>query len=140
MLPETQYIFVGSSLALMVLGLLFYIEDTRGVRFMAGLRRRADALVDWCVVRWHIVLLRIGDGTGRIGIHFLLHHLLRIGRILSHWLDEQLRILQRRNRRIARTLHAARTESHLTAIATHKHQTALSQEEKQKLKEQSLEG
>lgn len=133
-------LLVGSSTGLLVLGLLFYVEERRGVRFAGRVRGFLDGVVDWCIVRWHTLLLYVGGGAGRVGFHFLVHHVLSVARAGSRWLEQQLVRLQRRNRRIVRSVQAARTESHLTAIKAHKHATALSEQEKQDLRDRTLQG
>ncbi|MAZ30005.1 hypothetical protein CL655_01850 [bacterium] len=135
-----ETIIVGSGAGVVALALLFYVETARGRRFGEGVRRSLDAVVDWCIVRWHTLMLYIGSGAGRVGLHYLLHRLLRSCAAGLERLRTLVERLQRRNRRIARSVQAARTESHLTAIAEHKHATALSETEKAALKEKSLEG
>jgi hypothetical protein len=85
-------------------------------------------------------MLYTGSGAARVGWHYVLHKTLRGCGVFLQWLQAQVEYWRRRNRRIARTVQAARTESHLTAIAEHKHATALSEEEKVNLKEKTLAG
>mgnify|MGYP007077406948 CR=1 FL=1 len=134
------WVLVGGSVGSVFLMLLFYVEERRGVRFLDSLRNRLDRATDWTIVRWHTLMLYLGGGAGRVGFHYAMHHLLGFARGVARQLEQQLVRLQRRNKRVVRSVQAARTESHLTAIAEHKHATALSEDEKKDLKERSLEG
>lgn len=133
-------ITIGSGVSAFVLTLLFYIERVRGRRLGEGVRSWLDAMTDTATVRWHTMLLYTGQGSGRVGVHYLLHRCLGIAGSGTQALHGRIEGLKRRNRRVARSVQAARVESHLTAIAAHKHDTALSEEEKSELKERSLAG
>ena len=139
-MSSVLWILVGSSAGSFFLGLLFYLEERRDARVADRVRTRMDAGVDWLIVRWHTAMLYVGGGAGRVGFHFVLHHVFSLARAGARWLERQFIRLQRRNRRVVRSVQAAREESHLTAIAAHKHATALSEVEKNDLKNRTLEG
>ena len=127
-------------MGVLLLALLFAVEDRHGRRFASSLRDLLDRAIDRGIVAWHTLMLYTGSGAGRVGLHYLLHRFLRgCGHVLQ-WLHDRVEYWRRRNRRIARTVQAVRTESHLSAIAEHKQTTALSEEEKLDLKEKTLAG
>jgi Mg2+/Co2+ transporter CorB len=76
----------------------------------------------------------------RVGLHLLIHRLLRLIMLVLRIIQSLLERWLRRNKEIARSVQVARTESHLSAIAEHKHSNALSEAEKQALKDRSLLG
>lgn len=135
-----EWTSIGSGASIAMLALLFSIERARGSRLAAPVRQRLDTITDWCIVRWHTIMLYIGSGAARVGLHYVLHRILRGTLYLLDALRSRTQRWQRRNRRIARTVQAARAESHLTAITQHKHATALSDSEKEALKEKSITG
>jgi hypothetical protein len=136
----TVLTFAMSGVGIFFLALLFAIENRRQQRFAARTRTALDRLTDRIIVGWHTLMLYTGSGAGRVGLHYVMHRILRGCGALLEWLYRRVEYWRRRNRRIARTVQAARTESHLTAIAEHKHATALSEQEKTSLKEKSLAG
>lgn len=130
----------SSGAGIIFLALLFAFEARRGSRVASPIRDWLDSVADKSIVLWHTSMLYVGSGAARVGLHYLLHRVLRVcGRCLQ-WLYERVEYWRRRNRRIARTVQAARTETHLTAIVEHKHATALTEKQKIKLKAQRLEG
>jgi hypothetical protein len=139
-MTTVELTLLGSAVTALLLISLFAIEGRRGSRYMAGVRSWLDARVDSGIVLWHRAQLLIGSGAGRVGLHYLLHRILGWGVAGLEVARNRFEYWQRRNRRIARTVQAVRTETHLTAIAEHKHATALSEDEKTALKERSLEG
>lgn len=125
---------------MIILALLFALENRRGRRFLLPVRQWLDRVTDRGIVLWHTALLYVGSGAGRVGLHYLVHRLLRACGLFLQWLYSRVEYWRRRNRRIARTVQAARTETHLTAIAEHKQSTALTEAEKINLKEKTLAG
>ncbi|HMA78438.1 MAG TPA: hypothetical protein VKP88_04905 [Candidatus Paceibacterota bacterium] len=136
----TVLIFAISGAGVFSLALLFAFEQRRGQRLGEPGRAALDRLADRAIVGWHTLMLYIGSGAARVGLHYVMHRVLRTCAGLLAWLHERVEYWRRRNRRIARTVQAARTDSHLSAIAEHKHATALSDEEKTSLKEKTLAG
>ncbi len=131
---------LGSGVVSALLLLLFSLEAHRGRRFAPTLRHRLDRLTEHAIGWWQAHRIYLGGGAARIGLHYAVHYGLGLARYLVRSCEQKILSWQRRNRRIVRSVQAARRESHLTAIAEHKQIHALSEDEKKDLKERSLEG
>lgn len=139
-MPAVQLICISSASALAVLWLLFFVEDRREQRFFERLRSWLDRGVDRCIILWHSSLLYVGGGAVRVWLHYAFHQILRVARFFLTKLTVWVERLQRRNRRVVRSVQTIRSETHLAEINAHRQATALTPEEKQALKERSLEG
>lgn len=131
-------LLLGSVSSLIILIGLFTYEDRRGGRVLEKIRTALDKVVDAVVVRWHTVMLYIGGGAGRVWLHYGLHRMLGFFVAVLRHGEASISRLQKRNRKIVRTVQKTRTESHLSAIAAHREATALSETEKKKLKDRSI--
>jgi len=119
---------------------LYTFEDRRQRRFGSGLRLALDAVTTRVVRQTRRHLVELTTYSGRIGLHYVLHHLLRKATLVAKWLAAYLHALQQRNHQIARSARVARANTHLSAIATHKKATALSNVDRIDRKEKSLAG
>ena len=78
---------------------------------------------------WHPYVER---GFFRLLLHYFMHGFLRRILNLIRRLEEKIERLMRQNRQVAKAIDAEKRQSHLTAIAEHKIETALSDREKQR--------
>jgi len=128
-------ILIGSTITLVILTGVFRVEDARGRRLFLG---RVRAFIDEVMLRWfgthHVWVQHLGRGFFRLLFHYFAHGVLNQVLKLVHWLETKLEVLIRQNRQVAKAIGAEKRETHLTAIAEHKAQTALTEREKQKLK------
>ena len=139
---ELSLSIVGSSAALLAaLGLLFHVEFTRGERIvLSGVR----GWLDRAVSLWWLGCARVGNwlgvGTARIVIHFVIHSVLAGCLRILEFFQQRIMHLQRRNRSVVKSIKTEKQSSHLDSIAEHKESVSLSDVEKRKLREESLEG
>ena len=123
-----------------VLAIIFAIEDRRGAVFLPRVRAGADRLVTTIGSWWARILHHVANGSVRLMFHYLVHRTLtlltRVFSGASHYFEQ----LKRRNKRIARTVQKERFDSHLSLIAAHKKEQALTKREREVLRERSLEG
>lgn len=132
-------IVVVSGVALAALALLFRIEQKRERRFAEGLRRRLDRLVEWLSKRWQRLLVICGSGT--LWRHVRNMHRVATKAILRgvRFLEAFFSQLERRQRRTASLRASQHADEHLKAMSAHKRDTALSDEERARLRDEMLE-
>jgi hypothetical protein len=127
------YILIGSTITLVIMTGVFRLEDARGkLLFFASVRRAFTRGITQMLERyigWHPY---VGRGFFRLLLHYFAHGFLR--RVLNgiRRLEERVERLMRQNRQVAKSIDAEKRQSHLTAIAEHKIETALSEREKQR--------
>lgn len=113
------------------------IEDRRGRRFFEALRARLDTVVVWFKTHITRMARRLHLNTLMGVLHYLAHALLARLLQIMHWFEKKIEQAIMRNRSAARALRQHKnTDSHLSAIAEHKQATALSESDKQRLKEE----
>jgi len=139
-MPASLLIIVSSAGALVFLVGIFYIEDTRTHRFFSSPRVWLDGKLQQLLLTWQASLLYVGGGAMRVWMHYMFHKLLGALMFLLHICNVQLARLQKRNKRVVRSVQAVRSETHLAAIEAHRQATALTPKEKQTLKDKSLLG
>ncbi len=132
-MPLPFFLFVGSTIALVIVTMVFRFEDyKRKVVVLTGLRNLFNRLVYKVfspVSHWHQYL---GRGLFRLIIHYTFHGVLRRCLNLLRRLEVALERLMRQNRQVVKTIDADKHQTYLTAIAEHKIETALSPREKQR--------
>lgn len=134
------WVITVSGSTLLLLTLLFWFEARRGRRLAIRLRDRLDWLVHMAGIGWHRFMLAIATRLSWVSAYGLVQYVLVGLKALIQSLEQYVAWLQKRNRRMNRSLRAARSETHLSAIAAHKQATALSDSEKATLREKTLAG
>jgi len=126
--------YVGISFAaLLLLTILFVIEDIKGTRvFLVRFRAFLDSLLLQIAAKMQKWFSFFTTGFMRILFHYGAHTVLN--RILAGLKRMELRVeeLVRKNRKVARDLRN-RERNHLDDIADHKIEVALTSKEKEKL-------
>lgn len=126
--------YVGISfVALLLLTVLFVIEDAKGERvFLVRFREFLDFIILQIVLKIQKWFSIFTTGFMRVLFHYGAHTVLN--RILAGLKKMELRVeeLVRKNRKIARDLRN-RKRNHLDDIADHKAEVALTNIEKEKL-------
>lgn len=130
-----MYIFIGSTITLVILAGVFRVEDRRErYLFLGVIRGRFDQWVAEQYLVHHRWSGHLGRGFFRLLFHYFIHGILdRLLRFVR-WMEARVERLMRHNRQVAKTIGAEKRETHLTAIAAHKAETALTERQKQKLK------
>lgn len=135
--------FIASATVFVALALFVYIEQKRGRRiFLGGLRGGIDVLlvkfVRWCKEQWkHFVryILQLG---WYYSIHSLLRTVLRVLVATYDYIEAHFE----RNRLRTKDLRAEkqqRGDGHLSAMAEHKAEVALTKRQQQALRKKKLE-
>jgi len=127
-------------------------EMTRGNRLiLSGMRAHLDRCVSWLIMRTAAVIRYLDRHIIRLSwyysLHSFLHIVLRI--VVSvydyfeswfHQNRQRARALRAERRALVRTKQSpVKVDTHLTSIAEHKEQNALSEKQRQKLKTKKLE-
>jgi len=124
--------YVGISVAVvLVLTVVYVFEDLRGRRlFLTAAREALDRFIAAILQLLRRVTRFFTHGFVRLLLHYGAHTLLkRILNTLRNW-EHKVEELVRHNRKVAKDIRAQKTDSHLHAIAKHKEEVALSEEEK----------
>lgn len=130
-------------LALIVLGRLFTLELRRGHRFFA---ERPRVFLDNCITSFSGRVGRFYTYISRYVItlswYYSLHALLKVVLKFLAGTYNAVEAMLHRNRKRARKIRIERKreQSHLSLIAEHKVETALTPDQKVKLKEKALRG
>lgn len=134
--------FIISGAVLSALFVLFRYEQDRGVRVLHGVRERFDT----AVVRLSALSASFSRFFGRRmirqTIHYLFHKMLKALLQFIKRCEQFLKRILHTNKMIAHKLEqdADRPKNKLDEIAEHKQSVALSETEKKKRKQKSLEG
>ena len=125
--------YVGGSIAvLLLLSLLYVIEDIKGTRIVLPRAREAfDRALLFMRQQLKASLLFFTHGFMRLLLHYGAHTVLK--RLLStlRSLEGRVEELVRKNRRVAKDIRASKEKNHLDAIAAHKEEVALSDKERE---------
>lgn len=128
------FVYVGCSvLALLVLTVVYTIEDVKGKRvFLVGVREAMDRFLNAFLQKISVWLYGFAHGFMRLLFHYGAHSILK--RVLSgiRGLEARVENLVRKNRKIAKDIRN-KTRTHLSDIADHKEEVALSDEDKEKM-------
>ncbi len=127
------YLLIGSAITLVIMTGVFRLEDRKGKLvvlrgFRQGCNRRLTSLMER-YTGWHPY---VGRGFFRLLLHYFMHSFLRRTLNFVRRLEGKIERLMRQNRQVAKAIDAEKRQSHLTAIAEHKIETALSEREKQR--------
>ena len=128
----------ASGLLVAVLFFLHKAEAAKGRRvFLSSLRSRLDAWVLPRTEGWNRWKKYVGASSFRLFLHYLLHQGLGLALFVIRWIETRLSRLRRRNKLVAKVA-VSDTDNHLSHIARHKEEVALSEEEIRERKERSL--
>lgn len=132
---------MGISFALLVaLIILLRYEEKVGRRLLLS---RFRSWLDRLILKLHHFLthlsIRVGTGSIRLMVHFFIHKVISSTMWLLQWFEGNLYRLQKRNRKVAKSLEDEQVKTHLHLIAEHKETSALSEEAKQELKNKAME-
>ncbi len=129
------YMLIGSTITLVILAGVFRVEDKRAQKvLLPRLRNALDAFLLRRMGAHAFASSHVGQGFFRLLFHYFAHGVLNRVLAAIRWIEIRVESLIRQNRQIAKTIGAQKRETHLTAIAEHKAQTALTEREKQKLR------
>lgn len=133
----TALVYLGSSLLMLLLLSFFYAyEDRRGGRvFLVGLRNLLDRLLSGL---YHF-LVRVSKAFGTSFLSLLLHYgAYRLLKRILLWVkgfEHRLESMVRQNKAVAREYRAERERNHLDEIADHKYESALTEKQKDRLRQ-----
>lgn len=130
--------YVGvSSAVLAVLTVVYIIEDIRGKRVVIPRTRAAlDRGLQRFLAKFSEVSRFFTHGFVRLLLHYGAHTILkRVLTTLRNW-EQKVEAMVRHNRKVAKDIREGRSANHLDAIAQHKQEVALSEEEKVERKAQ----
>ncbi len=126
----------GSTLILVCIAVVFRIEDARGSRFNPfGVRSGLDFAVRRGMWLWRYWTDYFSRSVLRALFHYSAHSVLKLMYGITRDLNAKVERLLRQNRKMARQLRDTQRRTHLDEIAAHKEATALSEEEKLRLRE-----
>jgi membrane protein implicated in regulation of membrane protease activity len=128
--------YVGVSVAvLLLLTFVYVVEDMKGKRiFLARARSWFDILLLGFIAKLSVVISFFTHGFMRILLHYGAHTVLK--RVLNTLrnLEKRVEDLVRHNRKVVKDISAAKTRTHLDAIAEHKEEVALSEKQKEQMR------
>lgn len=132
----------GASLVLVAFATLLHIEQRRGDRvLLVAVRSKLDDIVVRMGARIEHLSHYVGTGAFRVYAHHLIHFCLRILLAGAHRSRALIERLLHRNAQVAvETAPKHRVSSYLRDVADHKKETQLSPDEREDLKQRSLNG
>ena len=137
-MTEALIYFGASTAVLLVLSSLYIVEDIRGKRIvLANLRDGLDGLIMRVSTKLGIPTMVFEGGFVRLIIHYVAHTVLGgLLRFLRR-IEQRVESIVHRNRNAAKQItRDKQARTHLDEIADHKHEVALSEKEKERLKQQ----
>lgn len=139
-MPAAFYVMLASGLTLLVVSLLFRSERNSGQRFILRTsREHADAYIEHSALSFLGVKKVIGASSLRLFLHYILHQLLSAVLFLINFVENRLHRLRAKNKVVAKYIRAKSDDSHLARVAEHKSAVSLSPEQKERIRERSLE-
>lgn len=130
-------VMAASGILITALYLLNKAETAKGQRlFLSSLRSRLDSIVIARTENWNQWKKYVGASSFRLFLHYLLHQGLGFALFVIRWIEGKLHGLRRRNKMVARV--TSDNDNHLSHIAKHKEEVALSEEEQQERRERIL--
>ena len=134
-MPDTVLYLVISTTIFVVLMFVFRIEEARGQRFLSPVRDWLDTMSGTVATVLLKLRLFMGAGTIRLFLHFVVHRALKVVLLLVRKLEGFFETRLRQNRRHATAIsHDLERRSHLVEIAEHKQATALTEQEKRRMR------
>lgn len=139
-MPAAFYVMLASGIALLLVSFVFRSERNSGQRFiLRASRERADAYIERSAVSFLGVKKVMGSSSFRLFLHYVLHQLLSAVLFIINFVENRLHRLRAKNKVVAKDIRAKSDDSHLARVAEHKSAVSLSPEEKERLRERSLE-
>lgn len=133
------YVMFASGLLLFIVSLLFRLEVNNGRRYiLKGIRDRADAYIESSALSFIGVKKVMGASSLRLFLHYVLHQVLSFVLYVIKFIEDRLHRLRIKNKVVAKVIKAKSEDSHLARVAEHKSATSLSPEEKERIRERSL--
>jgi hypothetical protein len=133
------YVFLGSGVALVVYALFLKAENIQGRRLILSGPR---TIFDTVLLKIFVALANFSNFLSgkvvRLTIHFIVHQMLVVVLSVLKFLESHISRLQWRNRISARRIRLTETKNHLDLIAEHQEENALTDKQKQKLKDKSI--
>ena len=130
-----------SALCITLLSLLFHIESARGQRYFESFREFLDRLTGWFEGVYRNIVKHLSNGHVRQILHFSLHTILVALLKFLKVCERSVYSVLRSNRTLAYKAEKERTtKSMFDEIAEHKASVALSEEERRRRLEESLNG
>lgn len=126
--------FACSALALSIIAGVFRVEDAReGKRVVFGrIRAYFDRFLRWVLGVFTRVKIYLSKSIFRLMFHYSAHTILTRIHAFTRSIHDRVEYIMRQNKQTARTIHSEKQRTHLDAIAEHKEETALSQEERER--------
>lgn len=132
-------IAIASGVCLLLLSIIFIIEDRKGRRFAGRVRGMLDASLEASIATWERHTPTLNGRFIRQAFHhvsdWVLSGVLRVVRFLETYVRRALSL----NKKKARTA-TPKPSEHLTEIAAHKESAQLSEKEKRARKDKALRG
>ncbi len=135
---QTELIILSISTITLILCIgVFRVEDSRGGKriFLGRIRSGFDTAVAVALQKLTQVDTYLGRGIARLTLHYAAHGILQ--RLLA-WVtatQNKVEYLLKRNKQVVREIRTTDAKkTHLDALKEHKEETALSEQEKRKLK------
>ena len=129
--------YVGVSITvLLLLTVVYVIEDNKGHRvFLVSLREKCDNLLALLVARFEKIAFSFTRGFMRLLLHYGAHSILKRMLAFIRALETRVEHLVRQNRKVAKDIGGSlRQKSHLDAIAEHKEEVSLTEQEREELR------
>lgn len=137
-MPTEFYLLITSGLILVILFFFFKAESVRGKRLIFGsFREKLDLKLSLYFRDRHQWRRHLGTSSLRLFFHFLLHHIISAILFIIKSIEGFLKRLKYHNRIVAKKITSG-GNNHLSSIAKHKEDVALSPEEKEARNERSL--
>ncbi len=123
---------MGTSIAvLLLLTLLYVVEDIQGRRILLPrVRESFDRALAFIQQHIQKATSFFTHGFMRLLLHYGAHTILKRLLTALRALESRVEELVRKNRKVAKDIRESKTRNHLDAIAEHKEEVALSQEER----------
>ncbi len=123
----------------LILFIVFKAEAAKGRRiFLSTFRHYLDQQISKRGNSWALWKKYFGASSFRLFLHYLLHQGLGATLFVISFIENKLHDLRRKNKNIAKVVVGSDRDNHLHHIAMHKKSTALSEKEKEGLKERSM--
>ncbi len=135
------YVFLGTGVALILYTFFLKAESIQGRRLaLSGVRQKLDSGLGSVAKGLSKVSNFVSSQVIRLSIHFVVHQFLVLILAILKFLESHISKLQWRNRILARRVRLTETKNHLDLIAEHQEENALTDKEKQQLKDKSMGG
>lgn len=139
MVAPVSIVVISGSVAVALI-ILFRYEQARGVRYLGGARRLFDRSVEHAKYRLERTYRRVTGQALRQSVHYIFHQILTATLRRIQRLEDIVHAVARFNKNRANHRREATSISHLSAVADHKREVALSDSQKQQRRDAALNG